>query len=694
MVSLIMSKPILSLSSRCLPCSSKVLTVAHSTCRTEDHVFKYLNEFQNSISEQTRCEFWHDQAHAISWIRKPELSQTLTFKEGKHAMTRPQWFKGGLVNACENCVDRHVLSGHGDQVAIIHDSPVTQSIYHLTYSQLFDKVNRLAHILQRELNVGKGDRVLIYLPMIPEAVITMLACARIGAVHSLVFGGFASRELSTRIDHAQPKVVVSASYGIEPTRKVNYKVFLNNALSSAKHKVDKCIIYQRPELDAVDLVPGMDLDFGEMMSHAKGARVSPVALDAMDPLYILYTSGTTGQPKAIVRPVGGHLVMLSYSMRAIMDVHPSETYFAGSDLGWVVGHSYICYAPLLNRNKTIIFEGKPVGTPDVTAYYRMLRDHGPVSLFTAPTALRAIKREDPNGDRAKNFLPFNKLRSIFVAGEHLDIETLEWAKSTFQVPVIDHFWQTESGSPILSVLMGRQKDPNIPLGSSGKAVPGFDVRVVNSEGKMISSGKLGHIVIRTPLPPGFSDGLYRDEDNSLFVEKYFSTFEDCYDTQDTGFTDVDGYVSVLSRTDDVINVAGHRLSTSALEEVMLKHDCIVECAVIPVPDDLKGTVPLGVAVLNSGVSKEAQVAGELVALVRRDIGPVAAMRNVLTVSKLPKTRSGKISRTTMASLANNAPFSIPPTIEDASAYDELLDKLQSIGLALKPQMLNRKDFVP
>ncbi|XP_063710746.1 acyl-CoA synthetase short-chain family member 3, mitochondrial-like isoform X2 [Symsagittifera roscoffensis] len=658
----VVSRSNLALSARCVPCLLKRRAIAESKrslSSFEDVSFKYLNEFQNSISEKTRRDFWHDQAQAISWMKMPTKSQTLQFDpEPRGDMIRPKWFVGGELNACENCVDRHVQAGHGDQVAIIHDSPVTDSISKLTYQQLFHKVNSLAYVLQKELNVVKGDRVLIYLPMIPEAVITMLACARIGAVHSLVFGGFAARELATRIDHAEPKVVVSASYGIEPTRKVNYKLLLNDALSSAQHKVHKCLIYQRPELDPVQLSSGIDLNFGEMMESAKDKMVDCVALDAMDPLYILYTSGTTGKPKAIVRPVGGHMVMLSYSMHAILDVKPSETYLAASDLGWVVGHSYICYAPLLNRNTTIIYEGKPVGTPDVTAYYRILKKHRPVSLFTAPTALRAIKREDSEGERAKKFLPFSKLRSIFVAGEHLDVDTLQWAKRTFKAPVIDHFWQTESGSPILSVMMGKQMDTNTPLGSSGKAVPGFDVRVVNPEGEQLSSGELGNIVIRTPLPPGFSDGLYKDEDDKVFREKYFTTFKGCYDTHDTGFSDVDGFVSVLSRTDDVINVAGHRLSTSALEEAMLKHSSITECAVIPVPDEIKGLVPLGVAVLKAGVSNVDLVCKELVQLVRHDIGPVAAMSRVLVVSKLPKTRSGKISRTTMASLAKDAPFSL------------------------------------
>jgi propionyl-CoA synthetase len=617
---------------------------------------QYKQAYQRSIADPEG--FWGDAATAIDWTRPP----TRILDRAREPFFR--WFPDGELNTCHNALDRHADAGRGDQPALIYDSPVTGTVRTYTYRELRDQVARFAGALRR-LGVERGDRVVVYLPMVPEAVIAMLACARLGAVHSVVFGGFAAHELAVRIDDAKPVVVVSASCGIEPTRVVRYKPLLDAAIEESTHKPRRCVILQRPQHPA-ELVPGRDVDWADAVAAAEPVDCVPVA--ATDPLYILYTSGTTGRPKGVVRDNGGHAVALRWSMPNIFDTAPGEVYWAASDVGWVVGHSYIVYAPLLAGATTVLYEGKPVGTPDAGAFWRVVEDHRVTAMFTAPTALRAIKKEDPDGTLigARNL---SSLRHLFLAGERLDPETYHWAGEKLRVPVIDNWWQTETGWPIAANLRGLDPMPTKP-GSPSVPVPGYDVRVVDPTGADVPAGTDGAIVIRLPLPPGCLPTLWGDDER--FVASYLTAFPGSYLTGDGGRFDADGYLYVMGRTDDVINVSGHRLSTGAMEEVLAAHPAVAECAVIGVADDLKGQVPRGFVVLKAGVEVESSaLAAELVGMVRDRIGPVAALREVDVVPALPKTRSGKILRRTMRGIADGRDEPVPSTIDDPAVLDTL-----------------------
>ena len=612
--------------------------------------------------------FWDDAAQKVQWHKK--WDQTLN--ESNPPFYR--WFAGGEINTCYNALDYHVESGRGDQYALIYDSPVTDTIQHFTYTQLRDDVATLAGLLAQQ-GVGKGDRVIIYMPMVPEAVMAMLACARIGAVHSVVFGGFASNELAVRIDDAQPKLILSASCGIEPGRVVDYKPLLDVAIELATHKPDCCIILQRPQLEA-SLIPERDLDWATAIASAQPVDCVPVA--ATDPLYILYTSGTTGLPKGVVRDNGGHLVALNWSMENVYDVAPGDVYWAASDVGWVVGHSYIVYGPLFRGCTTILYEGKPVGTPDPGAFWRVIDQHKVNVLFTAPTAFRAIKREDPNGEYTKQY-DLGHFRALFLAGERCDPDTLFWAEKTLNVPVIDHWWQTETGWSIAANCMGIELLP-VKAGSATKPVPGYDVRVLNDAGHEVGVGEIGNIVVKLPLPPSCLPTLWNDDER--FVQSYLSEFPGYYKTADAGIMDEDGYLSIMSRTDDIINVAGHRLSTGAMEEVLAAHPDVAECAVIGAADALKGEVPVGLIVLNAGVTTEHDaVVGELIQRVRDQIGPVASFKTATVVERLPKTRSGKILRGTIKKIADGEAYRMPATIDDPVILDEMKAALMLVGYA-------------
>jgi propionyl-CoA synthetase len=610
--------------------------------------------------------FWAEAAEDIDWY---ERWDTVLDK------TRPpfyRWFSGGSLNTSYNALDRHVEAGRGDQKALVYDSAMTGSVRSYTYRELRDAVALFAGVL-RNLGVGKGDRVIIYMPMVAEAVISMLACARLGAVHSVVFGGFAANELATRIDDAKPKVILSASCGLEPGRVIAYKPLLDGAIELASHKPDKTIILQRPELEA-ELLPGRDLDWSE--EESKASPVDPVPVAATDPLYILYTSGTTGIPKGVVRDNGGHAVALKWSMENIYDIRPGEAYWAASDVGWVVGHSYIVYAPLLHGNTTILYEGKPVGTPDAGAFWRVIADHDVVTMFTAPTAFRAIKREDPDGKLLGDY-DLSRFRALFLAGERCDPDTLHWAGNKLEVPVIDHWWQTETGWPIVANPMGIERLP-VKAGSPTKAVPGYDVQVLDESGTQLPAGEIGTIVVKLPLPPGTLPTLWNNDDG--YVSSYLSHYDGYYLTGDAGFIDEDGYLSIMSRIDDIINVAGHRLSTGGMEEVLADHPDVAECAVIGVNDSLKGQLPVGFVVLNAGTDRSADdVEAELVRLVREKIGPVAAFKTVMVVDRLPKTRSGKILRGTMRAIADGEEWKMPATIDDPAILDEITRSLAGVG---------------
>jgi len=610
--------------------------------------------------------FWAQAAESIHWYRRwDKVLDT----------SRPpfyRWFSGGLLNTCYNLLDTHVENGRADQTALIYDSPVTGTVKSYTYRELLDEVARFAGALHRQ-GVEKGDRVIVYMPMVPEAVIAMLACARIGAVHSVVFGGFAADELATRINDARPKVIVSASCGIEVNRVVAYKPMLDKAIALAKHKPDRCIILQRPQL-AAELIAGRDIEWSDALAHAERVDCVPVA--ATDPLYILYTSGTTGIPKGIVRDNGGHLVALKWSMTNVYGVEPGEVYWAASDLGWAVGHSYIVYGPLLHGNTTILYEGKPVGTPDPGAFWRVISQHRVCVLFTAPTAFRAIKREDYSGEYLRQY-DLKDFRALFLAGERCDPDTLAWAERQLGVPVIDHWWQTETGWPIGANCVGLELLPVKP-GSCSKTVPGYDVRVLDDEGSEVADNQIGNIVITLPLPPGCLPTLWNKD--AEYVESYLRSYPGYYKTADAGFKDEDGYLWIMSRTDDIINVAGHRLSTGALEEVLAAHADVAECAVIGVADELKGEVPLGLVVLKLGVDRaHDEIIPELIQLVREKIGPVASFKVATVVSRLPKTRSGKIVRGTIKKMADGVEYRIPPTIEDATVIDEIRTNLITLG---------------
>jgi propionyl-CoA synthetase len=623
---------------------------------------RYAEEFHRSLTDPQG--FWGEAAREIDWYQAPA--------EVLDASNPPfyRWFAGGVLNTCFNALDRHVRNGRGDQAALIYDSPVTGSCRTFSYRELLDEVARFAGVLSG-LGVAKGDRVVIYMPMIPEAVVSMLACARIGAVHSVVFGGFAASELAVRIDDAQPKVVVSASCGIEVSRIVEYKPILDRAIELARHKPEHCVIRQRREAPAT-LTQGRDLDWEQAVAGAEPADCVPVA--ATDPLYILYTSGTTARPKGVVRDNGGHAVALRWSMEYIYDIKPGEVWWAASDVGWVVGHSYIVYAPLLAGCTTMLYEGKPVGTPDAGAFWRVIAEHRVKALFTAPTAFRAIKKEDPRGELARK-QDLSGFRYLFLAGERLDPETYRWAGELLGVPVVDHWWQTETGWAIAADPMGLEPLPT-KAGSPTVPMPGYDVRILDAEGTEAKPGQTGEIVVRLPLPPGCLPTLWHDDER--FVGSYLSRHPGFYVTGDGGYRDHDGYLYVMGRIDDVINVAGHRLSTGQIEEVLASHPAVAECAVIGVSDDLKGQIPRGFVVLKAGVTAEpAALSAELVQLVRDQIGPVAALRRVDVVAALPKTRSGKILRKTMRGIADGQDEPVPSTIEDTRVLDALRPVLTS-----------------
>ena len=623
---------------------------------------RYADAFARSITDPDG--FWGEAAAAIDWYQRP----TAVLDRSNPPIYR--WFPDGVVNTCFNALDRNVAAGRGGQPALVYDSPVTGTSRTFTYAELLDEVAHFAGVL-RELGVGAGDRVVIYLPMVPEAVIAMLACARIGAVHSVVFGGFAANELALRIDDAAPKVIVSASCGIEVNRVLPYKPMLDRAIGLANHRPQHCVILQRPQV-AADLVAGRDVEWAPAVAAAKPADCVPLA--ATDPLYILYTSGTTARPKGVVRDNGGHAVALRWSMANIYDTGPGEVFWAASDVGWVVGHSYIVYAPLLAGCTTVLYEGKPVGTPDAGAFWRVVAEHGVKALFTAPTAFRAIRREDPAGEHIRRY-DLSGLRYLFLAGERLDPETYHWAADQLGIPVIDHWWQTETGWPIAANLRGLEPMPVKP-GSPTVPVPGYDVRVLDAAGDEAPDGQDGEIAVRLPLPPGCLPTLWGDDER--YVESYLSRHPGFYTTGDGGYRDADGYLYVMGRIDDVINVAGHRLSTGAIEQVLASHPAVAECAVIGVPDDLKGEVPRGFVVLKAGAATDPQtLRAELVALVRDQIGAVASFRDVAVVPALPKTRSGKILRKTMRGIAAGREEPVPSTIDDPGTLDALRPILKS-----------------
>ncbi|MCY4153089.1 MAG: AMP-binding protein [Aestuariivita sp.] len=610
--------------------------------------------------------FWMAASEKIDWDQKPTRALT----------TRPdglfEWFSDGHVNTCWNAVDRHVLQGRGQQVAIIYDSPITGAQSQITYAELRDRVAKLAGALQSR-GIRSGDRVIIYMPMIPQALEAMLACTRIGAIHSVVFGGFAANELAVRIDDCKPDAILSASCGIEPSGVVAYKPLLDHAIEIAEHKVKFCVMLQRDQSPA-DLLTERDIDWQDFVRDAEPANCLPVP--GSHPAYILYTSGTTGAPKGVVRPTGGHLVALNWTMKNIYNVEPGEVFWAASDVGWVVGHSYICYAPLIYGNTTIVFEGKPVGTPDAATFWRVIADHQVSCFFTAPTAIRAVKREDPDGTLIDQF-DLSCLRALFLAGERADPDTIEWAMSCLKVPVVDHWWQTETGYAIAANPLGIEKLP-VKIGSPGVPMPGFDVQILDHDGKTLGADQLGAIAIKLPLPPGTLSTLWNATDR--YQSSYLDAFDGYYETGDSGLTDADGNLFIMARTDDVINVAGHRLSTGALEEVLAAHTSVAECAVVGVADQLKGQIPIGFLCLNANADLSHEtIIQEVIQLVRDKIGPVAAFKQAVVVDRLPKTRSGKILRSTIARIADNQDFKMPATIDDPKSLDEIKRALETIG---------------
>ena len=612
--------------------------------------------------------FWMDAAKAIDWVEMP--SRAL---DDSNAPLY-EWFTDGKVNACYNALDRHVENGRAGQVAVIYDSPITETKAKFTYAEMRDKVALFAGALAAR-GVTKGDRVIIYMPMVPEALVAMLACARIGAVHSVVFGGFAANELAVRIDDATPKAIIAASCGLEPGRVVDYKPLLDGAIELARHKPEFCVILQREQKPAA-LIEGRDVAWDAAQEGVAPADCVPV--EGSHPAYILYTSGTTGAPKGVVRPTGGHLVALNWTMKNVYNVDPGDVFWAASDVGWVVGHSYICYGPLIHGNTTIVFEGKPVGTPDAGTFWRVISEHNVRSFFTAPTAFRAIKRDDPKGELIKDY-DISCLNILYLAGERADPDTIHWAQRTLGVPVIDHWWQTEIGYPAVCNPVGIELLP-VKVGSPSVALPGFDIRVLDEAGKEMPRGELGAIVIKLPLPPGTLPTLWNAE--ARFRKSYLTTFPGYYETGDAGMIDEDGYLYIMARTDDVINVAGHRLSTGAMEEVLASHEDVAECAVIGVGDELKGQLPLGFLCLNRGCNRpHDEIVKEVIKLVRDKIGPVAAFKLAVVVDRLPKTRSGKILRATMVKIADGQDYKMPATIDDPAILDEIRLALQPLGYA-------------
>ena len=618
--------------------------------------------------EQDPEGFWLKAAEAIDWVEAPKSG--ITDKgDGFY-----DWFADAKVNTCWNALDRHVEAGRGDQAAVIYDSPMTDSTRSISYREMRDEVAQFAGALAAQ-GIEKGDRVIIYMPMVPEALVAMLACARLGAIHSVVFGGFASNELAVRIDDATPKAIIAASCGLEPGRVVAYKPLLDGAIELAQHKPDVCVILQR-EQETAPMIEGRDLDWREIAAVASPADC--VAVEGMHPAYILYTSGTTGQPKGVMRPTAGHLVALNWTMKNIYDVDPGEVFWAASDVGWVVGHSYICYAPLIHGNTTVVFEGKPVGTPDAGTFWRVMSDHKVASFFTAPTAIRAVKREDPNGEFIKKY-DLSNLRSMYLAGERADPDTITWANSKLNIPIVDHWWQTETGFAIAGNPMGIEELP-IKLGSPGVPMPGYHIDILDDAGHPVTNGELGAIAVKLPLPPGTLPTLWNADER--YKSSYLTTFPGYYETGDAGMKDDDGYVYIMARTDDVINVAGHRLSTGGMEEVLASHPDVAECAVIGVSDALKGQMPLGFLCLNAGTNRpHEEIVSEVVKLVREKIGPVAAFKTAAVVGRLPKTRSGKILRGTMVSIADGKEWKMPATIDDPSALDTITEALQTLGYA-------------
>jgi len=615
--------------------------------------------------------FWAAAARGITWYKL--WDKVIDPYAGLYG----RWFPGARCNTAYNCLDRHVEAGRGDQAALIYDSPVTGTVRTYSFTELTDEVATLAAVLV-DLGVKTGDRVIIYMPMIPEAVIAMLACARIGAVHSVVFGGFAANELATRIDDATPVAILSASCGIEGSRVIAYKPLLDQAIELAGHKPGACVMLQRPQAEA-SMIAGRDHDWDDAIADAKahGRKAPCVQIAATDPLYILYTSGTTGQPKGVVRDNGGHMVALKWTMDNFYGIAPGEVFWAASDVGWVVGHSYICYAPLLHGATTVVYEGKPVGTPDPGAFWRVIADHKVVALFTAPTAFRAIKKEDPEGSYVGNY-DLSRLRTLFLAGERADPETIKWAEDKLKVPVIDHWWQTETGWSIAGNPVGLGLLP-VKYGSPTVPMPGFDLQVLDPNGAPVPAGESGTLAIKLPMPPGCLPTLWGNEDR--FRTSYLQEFAGYYSTSDAGYLDEDGYVYVMARTDDVINVAGHRLSTGQMEEVVAKHKDVAECAVIGVQDQLKCQLPAGFVVLNAGVDRDAaDIEAEVIQLVRAEIGPVAAFKTVMVVPRLPKTRSGKVLRATMRKIADGESWNMPATIDDPAILDEIGDVLQKRGI--------------
>jgi propionyl-CoA synthetase len=626
-----------------------------------------VESFQSVYARSLREpeEFWAEAAAEIDWVKPWE--RVLDDSDAPFY----RWFTGGQLNSCHNALDRHVERGRAQQPALIYDSPVARSTASFTFEELRDAVARFAGALVA-LGVARGDRVVVYMPMVPEAVIAMLACARIGAVHSVVFGGFASHELATRIEDARPKVVVSASCGVEPSGLVAYKPLLDAAIAMVEHKPTRAIILQRPMLTA-ELDPQRDIDWQHAVQDAQPADC--VAVDATDPLYILYTSGTTGQPKGIVRDNGGHAVALNWTMQNVYGVNPGEVYWAASDVGWVVGHSYIVYAPLFHGCTTILYEGKPVGTPDAGAFWRVISEHEVCTLFTAPTAFRAIRQQDPEGSLIGSY-DLSAFRALFLAGERCDPETLRWAEKKLGVPVIDHWWQTETGWAIAANCLGIERLP-VVAGSPTCAVPGWELRVMGPDGQERAPGEIGALAVKLPMPPGASPTLWGDDER--FRGTYLSAFPGYYQTADAGYIDNSGYVFVMARTDDIINVAGHRLSTGAIEEVLAAHRDVAECAVIGVADELKGQVPLGLVVLKAGVARpDAEITAEVVRMVREQIGPVASFKRAVVVKRLPKTRSGKILRATMRRIADGETYAIPATIEDPAVLEEVGETLSAM----------------
>lgn len=610
--------------------------------------------------------FWMEAAAAIDWDRKP--SRALSDENAPLY----EWFTDGMVNTCWNAVDRHVAAGNGDRLAIIYDSPITGTKEEITYAELQSRVASLAGALAAQ-GVVKGDRVIIYMPMVPQALEAMLACARLGAVHSVVFGGFAAHELAVRIDDCTPKAIIAASCGLEPGRVVKYKPLYDGAIEQATHKPEFCVVYQR-EQEVVALEEGRDFDWFGFQEGVEPADCVPVEGD--HPAYILYTSGTTGAPKGVIRPTGGHLVALNWTMKNIYNVDPGDVFWAASDVGWVVGHSYICYGPLIHGNTTVVFEGKPIGTPDAGTFWRVISEHNVRSFFTAPTAFRAIKREDPKGEFRKAY-DLSCLRALYLAGERADPDTILWAQDLLGVPVYDHWWQTETGWTIAGNPAGIEALP-VKIGSPTVAMPGYDVQILDEAGHQMPAGELGAIAVKLPLPPGTLPTLWNAE--ARYLKSYLTTFPGYYETGDAGMIDDEGYLYIMARTDDVINVAGHRLSTGAMEEVLASHPDVAECAVIGVSDDLKGQLPMGFVCLTKGVNRpHSEIVAECVKLVRDQIGPVAAFKLALVVDRLPKTRSGKILRATMVKIADGDAYKLPATIDDPAILEEIREALLTLG---------------